>query len=41
MDTTEASRKPAWSRLVWFAGIWAASVATMFALAAAIRFWIA
>lgn len=41
MDTTEASRKPACSRLAWFAGIWAGSVAAMFALAAVIRFWIA
>lgn len=41
MDTTEASQKPAWSRLAWFAAIWAGSVAAMFALAAMIRFWIA
>jgi hypothetical protein len=30
-----------WKRLVWFAGLWAASVATIGAVAYFIRFWIA
>lgn len=39
MDTTE-SAKPGWRRFAWFAAIWAASVAAMFALASVIRMWI-
>jgi hypothetical protein len=32
---------PLWKRLAWFVGLWAASVATLAAVAYLIRFWIA
>lgn len=33
-------RPSLWQRLVWLVGIWAASVAVMFALAFLLRLWI-
>jgi hypothetical protein len=38
MATTKPPSK--WVRLGWFALIWAASVAAMLAVSAAIRFWL-
>lgn len=32
---------PAVSRLLWFAGLWLAGVAVLFAVAAGLRFWLA
>lgn len=35
-----AARRPLWKRLIWFAGLWLASVTCVALVAYAIRYWL-
>ncbi|WP_324826644.1 DUF2474 domain-containing protein [Qipengyuania zhejiangensis] len=41
MPASDDTAGPLWKRLAWMAGIWAASVAALGALAWVIRLWVA